>query len=49
MSFVDWVKLVQDVGFPIFIVLYLMFRLNKRFGRPDQVVRHLIKKIREKG
>ncbi|WP_010531814.1 YvrJ family protein [Lentibacillus jeotgali] len=49
MSFVDWVKMVQDVGFPILVVIYLMFRLNKRFSHLNQTVRSLVKKIREKG
>lgn len=49
MSFVEWVKMVQDVGFPLLIVIYIMFRLTKRFSRLDQMLRHLVNKIREKG
>lgn len=31
MTVVEWVKTVQDVGFPILIVIYILFRLNKTF------------------
>jgi hypothetical protein len=49
MSVVECVKTVQDVGFPVLIVMYLMFRLNKRFTHLEQTVRNLVNEIREKG
>src|SRR5699024_5374954 len=49
MTIEKWKKMVQDVGFPLLIVIYIMFCLTKRFSRLDQMLRNLVNKIRGKG
>lgn len=40
----DWITLIQNVGFPIAVALYLLFRYDKRLGQHCEV----LKKINEK-
>lgn len=48
MSIDEWINIVKDVGFPILIVMYFMFRLNKSFCQLEKTVRDLIQEVNEK-
>lgn len=48
MSIDEWINIAKDVGFPILIVTYFMFRLNKSFCQLEQTVNNLVQEIREK-
>jgi hypothetical protein len=44
----EWVSIVANVGFPIFITVYLLTRLEKSFQQLEQVVAELINEIRKR-
>lgn len=44
----EWVSIVANVGFPIFITVYLLIRLEKSFQQLEQVVAELINEIRKR-
>lgn len=47
MSLDAWINLGKDVGFPILIAIYFMFRLNRSFSHLEQAVRNLVQEIHE--
>ncbi|GAH54471.1 unnamed protein product [marine sediment metagenome] len=34
----EWVEILSNVGFPIFVALYFMFRVEKKIDRLIEVV-----------
>lgn len=43
-----WISLIGNVGFPIAVTFYLLFRLEKNFNQLEQVVEELIREIQRR-
>ena len=41
----EWIVLIQNVGFPIAVALYLLFRYDKRLGQLSEVLKHINEKM----
>lgn len=48
MEQVEWVGIIANVGFPIFITVYLLARLEKSFQQLEQVVEELVNEIKKR-
>lgn len=44
----DWMAAVANVGFPIFITIYLLSRLEKSFQQLEKVVQELVNEIKKR-
>ncbi|MED0674471.1 MULTISPECIES: YvrJ family protein [Aneurinibacillus] len=44
----DWVGVISNVGFPIFITIYLLARLEKSFQQLENIVKELIDEIKKR-
>ena len=42
---IDWTTVISNVGFPIAVTLWFMFRVEKIINKNTEAIRELIKKI----
>ena len=47
MMVTDWINLIQDVGFPIFVVVWFMFRTEKIIQANTEAIIALSAVVRE--
>lgn len=48
MDYIDWIKMVPDVGFPIVLVFYLLYRLEKSMEHLQDMLEDLISLLKKR-